>query len=121
MVWLFGGYSTYYPYLSTDGIGSGPGPTSIGSGGFVPYPGFDYFRNDLWYYNLTSSLWIEVEVPEDSPKPDPRMEMVFLLLGDIIFVHGGYSDNYIYSDTWYFNISTSRWLQKERYVRRRSM
>ncbi|RYY89739.1 hypothetical protein EON63_00140 [archaeon] len=88
IVWIFGGYSIYYPYLSTDGIGSGPGPTSVGSGGFVPYPGFDYFRNDLWYYNLSSSLWIQVEIPEDSPKPDPRMDMIFLLLGDVIFMHG---------------------------------
>lgn len=23
LVWIFGGYSTYFPYLSTDGIGSG--------------------------------------------------------------------------------------------------
>lgn len=30
---------------------------------------------------------------------------------------GGYADNYIYSDTWYFNISTSRWLQKDKFVR----
>jgi hypothetical protein len=22
-IWIFGGYSTYFPYLSTDGIGSG--------------------------------------------------------------------------------------------------
>lgn len=117
IIWLFGGYATYYPYLSTDGAGSGAGVTSVGSGGFIPYPGYDYFKNDLWYYNMTSELWVEVEFPEDSPIPDPRVDMVFLLLGDIIFMHGGFSDNYIYDDMWYFNISNSRWLKKNTFVR----
>lgn len=26
---------------------------------------------------------------------------------------GGFSDNYIYDDTWYFNITSLRWLQKK--------
>ncbi len=112
-VWIFGGYSTYFPYLSTDGQGSGKGVIAVGFGGFVPYPGYDYFRNDLWYYDFKTKLWIEIEVADDSPKPEPRMDCVFLLLGDVIFVHGGYADNQIFSDTWYFNISTSRWLSKE--------
>ncbi|RYY89748.1 hypothetical protein EON63_00145 [archaeon] len=30
----------------------------------------------------------------------------------LLFCVGGYSDNYIYEDTWYFNISTNRWLEK---------
>lgn len=29
---------------------------------------------------------------------------------------GGFSDNYIYDDTWYFNITSKRWLQKKEYV-----
>lgn len=117
LVWIFGGYNTYFPYPSTDGVGSGPGVTSIGSGGFIPYPGYPYFLNDLWYYNLSSNLWIQVEIPESSPVPDPRMDAVFLLLGDIFFLHGGFSDNFIFGDTWYFNITTSRWLKKEAFVR----
>lgn len=98
LVWIFGGYNTYFPYLSTDGIGSGAGVTSVGSGGFIPYPGYDYFRNDLWYYNLSSSLWVEVTVPDDSDIPDPRMDAVFLLLGDVIFLQG----NYVYNILFYF-------------------
>jgi hypothetical protein len=27
IVWIFGGYNTYFPYPSTDGIGSGAGVT----------------------------------------------------------------------------------------------
>ncbi len=30
---------------------------------------------------------------------------------------GGFADNFIFGDTWYFNVSTSRWLQKESFVR----
>ena len=85
--------------------------TSVGSGGFIPYPGYQYFRNDLWYYNFSSTLWVEV-VPVDSVVPDPRMDPVFLLLGDLIFLHGGFSDNFVYEDTWYFNVTSYRWLQK---------
>lgn len=119
IVWIFGGYTTYYPYLSTDGTGSGFGVSSVGTGGFTPYPSYDYFRNDLWYYNLTDNLWYEVLVTDAdlAPIPDPRMEMVFLLIDDLLFVHGGFSDNYIYGDTWYFNITSSRWLQKTTFVR----
>lgn len=62
--------------------------TAVGSGGFIPYPGYQYFRNDLWYYNLTSSLWVEVVPEEGYPVPEPRMEPIFLLVGDLIFMHG---------------------------------
>lgn len=110
----------------------------MGSGGFIPYPGYDYFRNDLWYYDLQNRTWVE-EVPEEGyPIPDARQDAIFLLLGDLIFMHGkpllstlmcllsfdliafyclvfsgGFSDNYIYDDTWYFNITSKRWLQKK--------
>lgn len=117
IVWVFGGYTTYYPYLSTDGLGSGFGVSSVGTGGFTPYPSYDYFRNDLWYYNLTDYRWYEVLVDDDASIPDARMDMVFLLIGDILFVHGGFSDNYIYGDTWYFNITVGQWLQKTTFVR----
>lgn len=69
-------------------VSTGPGVTSLGSGGFIPYPGYDYFRNDLWYYDLVNKTWVE-EVPEEGyPVPDPRQDAIFLLLGDLIFMHG---------------------------------
>jgi hypothetical protein len=60
-VWIFGGYRTYYPYLKTDGQGSGLGVTSLGIGGFVPYPEYDYYLKDLWYFDILSGLWTEVK------------------------------------------------------------
>lgn len=74
----------------------------------------------MWYYDLDTSLWIEV-IPDNivagSPVPDPRVDAMFLLLGDVIFVHGGFADNNIYGDTWYFNISSNLWLQKTDFVK----
>ena len=77
---------THTPYFSLPLPAAGV--SAVGSGGFIPYPGYEYFRADLWYYNLTSSLWVEVEIPADSPTPAGRMDPIFLLLGDVIFMHG---------------------------------
>ena len=66
--------------------------------------------------------------------PDGRVDPVFLLMGDIILLHGeeltfkihtyihtyictfkgGYADNHVYSDMWYFNITTGLWLKKSK-------
>eukprot|EP00602_Paraphysomonas_sp_CaronLab_P006179 CAMPEP_0185022774 /NCGR_PEP_ID=MMETSP1103-20130426/5476_1 /TAXON_ID=36769 /ORGANISM="Paraphysomonas bandaiensis, Strain Caron Lab Isolate" /LENGTH=939 /DNA_ID=CAMNT_0027554999 /DNA_START=122 /DNA_END=2940 /DNA_ORIENTATION=- len=115
LFWIFGGYRTYYPYLSTDQFGASTG-SNIGSGGFVPYPQYLYFLNDMWYYNMSDGLWTEIEVPEGDPKPEARMDMVMLLTEQVIFMHGGYADNYLYDDVWYFDLETHKWLEKERFV-----
>lgn len=60
----------------------------MGTGGFIPYPGYDFFRNDLWYYDLNASLWTEITFPDGATIPDGRMDAVFLLLGDYFFLHG---------------------------------
>eukprot|EP01038_Epipyxis_sp_PR26KG_P011787 gene11787-15773_t len=116
-IWIFGGYNTYFPYLRTDGSGSGPGVTSVGTGGFIPYPGYNYFMNDLWFFDLNTSVWTEVVYPTDAPIPDARTDAVFLLMGDVFFLHGGFADNYIYDDMWYYNITSGKWLEKTRFVR----
>lgn len=115
-IWIFGGYNTYYPYLSTDGMGSGPGVSSLNSGGFVPYPGYDYYLNDLWYYNLNDGYWYQIEYDPNLPVPDPRCNFVFLIVGEVLYMHGGYADNFFYDDLWYFNITTGRWLEKTQHV-----
>lgn len=113
-LWLFGGYSTYFPYVSTDGVGSSNGTTKLGSGGFIPYPDFGYFKNDLWYYSFNDSYWHQVSYPVDASVPDPRVDMVFLLTGDVLFMHGGFADSYFYDDTWFFNISAMKWIEKKK-------
>ncbi len=66
----------------------GPGITSIGSGGFISYPGFSYFKNDLWYFNTSDDYWYQVNYPEDMAVPDARVDMIFLVVGDALFMHG---------------------------------
>jgi hypothetical protein len=66
----------------------------VGSGGFIPYPGYSYFLNDLWYYDLFSNLWVQVEISHDSEVPEARMEPVFLLLGDVFFLHGNIPNSF---------------------------
>jgi hypothetical protein len=117
-MWLFGGYSTYYPYLKTDGEGSGLGVTQENRGGFIPFPGFSYYKDDLWFYNFTSGLWNEhvYDSTVHHAWPDGRTDCVFLLLGDILFLDGGFADNYYYEDTWYYFIESGQWLEKKKFV-----
>jgi len=61
--------------------------SAVGFGGFIPFPGYNFFRNDLWFYDLNSSTWNEVTIP-DGVIPDGRVDPVFLLLGDVLFLHG---------------------------------
>jgi len=110
-IWIFGGYNTYFPYLSTDGLGSGGGVTALLRDGFVPYPSFNYFLNDLWYYDLSFQNWTQIiypttginerEISRPYDVPPGRADHIMLLTGDdVIFVHGGYADNNYYDDTW---------------------
>ena len=55
-------------------------------------------------------------IPAIDSLPAGRMDFVFLLLGDVLFLHGGYGDNFVFDDTWYYNITTSVWLQKTAFV-----
>lgn len=66
----------------------GPGVTSIGYGGFVPYPGYEYFLNDLWYYNISDGYWYNTSYPSTMSVPAPRRDMVLLILHDELFLHG---------------------------------
>jgi hypothetical protein len=70
----------------------------------------------MWYYSLSTGLWTEVVQEEGAPNPSSRMDMVFLLTDEVIFMHGGYADNYLYDDVWYFDLTTHKWLEKKRFV-----
>lgn len=89
----------------------------MGNNGFVPYPNtYQYFLDDLWYFNFTSGYWTEVTYPKDMVKPQARSEMLFLLTPELIFMHGGYGDNYLFDDVWYFDLKTHLWLEKKEFV-----
>lgn len=58
-IWLFGGYTAYYPYPENNSPGNGPGAESLGKDGESPYK-FDFFLDDLWFYNITTGYWREI-------------------------------------------------------------
>ena len=96
------------------------GANSVGSGGFVPFPGYDYYLNDMWYYNFSNGYWIQVNYG-DSIVPEGRVDHIMLMtngsLGeDIIFMHGGFANNHFFDDVWYFTVETMRWLEKKTFV-----
>jgi hypothetical protein len=50
----------------------------VGVGGFVPYPDtFSFYKDDLWFYNITNGLWTEV-VPLSTANPDGRRFIMIL-------------------------------------------
>lgn len=79
----------------------------MGSGGFVPYPGYDYYLNDLWCYNFSSGYWRQITQADGSPEPQGRTEMIFELVGrsdDFLILHAGFADNHYFQDMWFFDI-----------------
>lgn len=129
ILWIYGGYSTYFPYVNTGGSGAGAGVQSDSRDGFVPYPepyisidvntyqgSTSFYKNDLWYYNISSGLWTEVEFEPDDAMPGGRSDMIFVMLNDEILMHGGTGDNYVFDDFWYFNITIMKWFEKKSFV-----
>ena len=97
------------------------GSNSLGSGGFVPYPGYDYYLNDMWYYDFSTGYWVEIIPPEGSEVPAGRVDHVMILTEgtgntSIVFMHGGFADNVFFNDAWYFTLETRRWLEKKEFV-----
>lgn len=54
-----------------------------------------------------------------STSPGARCDHVLVLVDGVLVLMGGYSDNLVFDDTWYFNITTSRWLQKRTFTHAR--
>lgn len=115
-LWIHGGYTTYFPYISSDGAGSAMGVQSTGTGGFKPYPSHEFYLDDLWFYDLASGMWTQVEA-KSTDNPAPRMDHVLVKVAqDLFILNGGYSDNTHFDDTWQFNTTTSRWLLRTQAV-----
>ena len=115
-LWIHGGYTTYFPYLKTGNFGSGPGTSADEEvESFNPYPTFPFFLDDLWYYDLKYGNWSQI-MPVSNAKPGPRVDHIMILSGHVLFLFGGYYHNHHNDELWLFNISSNRWLQKDRTV-----
>ncbi|CAN0202808.1 unnamed protein product [Ectocarpus sp. 6 AP-2014] len=118
-MWLHGGYTTFFPYISSDGAGSDYGTTALGRGGFRPYPDYPYFLSDMWFFNTSSGQWSEITATSPT-QPTPRMNHVMIMVDHILVVFGGFYFNHHYDDTWFFNTTTRRGRGGERGRERQS-
>mmetsp|Transcript_19480 Transcript_19480/g.56810 ORF Transcript_19480/g.56810 Transcript_19480/m.56810 type:complete len:847 (-) Transcript_19480:215-2755(-) len=120
-MWLYGGYTTHYPYLSTNGAGSraGVGGASLTRDSRVP-TSHQFYLDDLWLFNISTGSpaqgrWRLIR-PASRANPSPRMEHVLVATGQILILHGGFYLNNHMSDTWLFNVTSKRWLEKRMFV-----
>ena len=48
--------------------------------------------------------------------PERRMDHAIILSDDVLILHGGYSNNHHFNDTWYYFINRRKWLKKTEYT-----
>ena len=63
---LHGGFTTYYPYPSSNGPGSGFGVQAQGRGGISVYSTYPFYLDDLWFYDTESGYWEQKRVCEST-------------------------------------------------------
>jgi hypothetical protein len=77
--------------------------------GFTPYPDHPYYLSDLWRFNLTTHVWMHLELnPDDDLDTRPlhervpaaRLDHSLVVTDDVFVLFGGYVTNYYYDDTW---------------------
>jgi len=52
--WIHGGYNTYFPYPTSKDSGSGFGVNSLGREHTAIYPTYEFYLDDLWFYDIGS-------------------------------------------------------------------
>lgn len=104
------------PYPHVDGRGAGSGTGRAASDGPAPHPTHPYYLEDLWRYTVSTGLWEQLPVPSGDAAPAPRRDHTLLAASHALLMFGGYGQNFFYGDTWMFNSSTGRWLQKDTFV-----
>jgi hypothetical protein len=64
-IWIHGGYRTYYPYPTSKDSGSGFGVNSLGREHTAIYPTFEFYLDDLWFYDIASGFWEKKRLCKD--------------------------------------------------------
>jgi len=137
-IWIFGGYTSFYPYGPYERENENIGIDATESGShfnvenlwtasvystrkekrrLAPFGTHPYFLDDMWFFDIAEGVWTE-KIPATGRKPTPRMDHIMVIAPKdrIIILFGGFSDNVFYNDTWYFILDENRWLQKETFV-----
>lgn len=63
-IFMHGGYSTYFPYPTSKDSGSGPGVKPLGREHAEIYPTYEFYLDDLWFYDIASGYWEKKRVCE---------------------------------------------------------
>ncbi|KAL3794138.1 hypothetical protein HJC23_012845 [Cyclotella cryptica] len=113
-IWIHGGYSSYYPYPTSKDAGSGYGVKSLGREHIAILPSFEFYLDDLWFYDIASGYWERKRI--FGRRPEKRTGHIIALSGDILILHGGFADNTHYDDTWHYMIDENRWSKKVHFV-----
>lgn len=117
-LYLYGGYHTFFPYSTSSGPGSGPGTTqSPASQSFRPYPAYNFYLDDFWQFDLENGYWHTVDFVSPADKtPGPRTEHTLIATLENLVLFGGYRANHHMNDFWFYNVTSRRWLRKDKHV-----
>jgi hypothetical protein len=63
-IWIHGGYSTYFPYPTSKDSGGAVGVNSLGREHTPIYPTYEFFLDDLWFYDIASGFWEKKRICE---------------------------------------------------------
>ena len=55
-MWIHGGFSAYYPYPTSKDSGSSLGTRSLGREHVALFPTWEFYLEDLWFYNFKSGV-----------------------------------------------------------------
>lgn len=114
-LYLFGGYRAPLPYPHVLARGAGPGTGLLSPDALSVYPTYPQYLDDLWVFDLQTGLWEELP-PLNNYAPPARCGHTLVQAEDIFVLFGGFATNFFLGDTWMYNISSNRWLQKESQV-----
>ena len=67
-----------------------------------------YILNDIWIYNITNNLWLEIHSNDEKPNARYGHQMISLE-EDIFILYGGISSNIINNDLWLFKFGQNIW------------
>lgn len=111
LLYLYGGYTTEFPYPHVRGRGSAAGIGSMASDSKSPYPTGPYYLGDMWLFDWRTGMWEEVK-PVGSVRPVERSRHSLILASNVLLMFGGYSNNNFMRDLWFYNLTNNRWLEK---------
>ena len=68
-------------------------------------------RNDVWYFDIASSVWIQIRLGFGDLKPAARTEHSMVEMQDNLIVFGGRQGSSRWNDLWEFKTQFHEWVQ----------